>query len=126
MSNSWQLKTIYLYLISFVTLMMIIFGFISFVNNLARFAFPTNYNYYPTLMEIEREYINNKQETPPISELEQIREERMAYDQNRDRIYLLRDLIGSITVWLIPIPFYLFHWRKIEKELFHQEGDAKL
>ncbi|MBS4032275.1 MAG: hypothetical protein KGZ63_12775 [Clostridiales bacterium] len=123
MTQGWQLKNIYLYLVSFVTLMMIIFGLISFIHNLARASFPVDYSYYQTLMDIEREYTNNNREVPPVSELEQIRDERITSEQNRNRAYLLRDLIGSLTVWLIPIPFYIYHWRKIQYELFPRKGD---
>jgi hypothetical protein len=123
MTHGWQLKNIYLYLVSFVTLMMIIFGLIAFIHNMARFTFPVDYTYYQTLMDIEREYTNNNREVPPVSELEQIRDERITSEQNRNRAYLLRDLIGSLTVWLIPIPFYIYHWRKIQLELFPRKGD---
>lgn len=123
MTQGWQLKNIYLYLVSFVTLMMIIFGLIAFIHNLARVVLPVDYTYYQTLMDIEREYTNNNREVPTLSELEQIRDERITSEQNRNRAYLLRDLIGSLTVWLIPIPFYIYHWRKIQLELFPRKGD---
>jgi len=118
MNQGWQLKNIYLYLVSFVTLMMIIFGLIAFLNHVARLAFPTDYSYYQTLMDIEREYLNTNSPVPPLEELERIRSERVESDKARFRAFLLRDLIGSFFVWLIPIPFYLYHWRKIREELF--------
>ncbi len=118
MSTGWHPKNIYLYLVSFVTLMMIIFGLVAFLNNLTRVVFPVDYYYYPTLMEIEQEYNASGTDEVTVAELEKIREERISLDRERDRAWQLRELIGTLTVWLIPIPFYLYHWRRIRKDLF--------
>ncbi len=118
MSTGWHPKNIYLYLVSFVTLMMIVFGLVAFLNNLTRFAVPTEYFHYPTLIDIEQEFLISKQEVPPVAELERIRDDRISLDKERDRAYRLRELIGTLAIWLIPIPFYLYHWRKIKQDLF--------
>ncbi|MBS4020936.1 MAG: hypothetical protein KGZ79_00740 [Dethiobacter sp.] len=125
MSTGWHPKNIYLYLVSFVTLMMIIFGLVAFLNNLTRLVVPTEYLHYPTLMEIEQEFIVSKQEVPPVAELERIRDNRISLDKARGRAYRMRDLIGTLAVWLIPIPFYLYHWRKIKQDLF-AAGEEKI
>ena len=123
MTQGWHLKSIYLYLVCFVTLMMIVFGFISFLSNVGRVIFPDQYSYYyQTLMEMEREYVNNKQEVPPVTEMERIRDERLTSERARARAFLLRDLISSLAVWLIPIPFYIYHWRRVREGLFPFKG----
>lgn len=122
MTQGWQLKSIYLYLVCFVTLMMIVFGFITFLNNTARLAFPVDYAYRQTLMDVEREYISQNRPVPPIAELEEIRTERLLRDQQNERTRTLRDLAGSFAVWLIPIPFYLYHWRKVKEDIFSDDG----
>lgn len=122
MTQGWQLRSIYLYLVCFVTLLMIVFGFISFLNNAARLLFPVNYSYRQTIMDVEREYLSQNRPVPPVAELEQIRDERMQKELNNERIRFLRDLIGSFAVWLIPIPFYLYHWRKVKNELINEGG----
>jgi hypothetical protein len=121
MTQGWQFKSIYLYLVCFVTLMMIVFGLIAFINNVTRFVFPVDYKIHLTLMDLEREYINTGGNVPPVSELEEIREERLQTQRETNRAYLLRDLLGSLAVWLIPIPFYLYHWRKVREDLFAQK-----
>jgi len=121
-SQGWQLKNIYLYLVSFVTLMMILFGLIAFANNVARFLFPADYLYYQTLMDIEREYTSTGRESPPLTELERIKDERMESERTRNRAYTLRDMIGTLSVWLIPLPFYFYHWRKIKEDILTHEG----
>ncbi|MBT9147673.1 MAG: hypothetical protein DDT32_01438 [Syntrophomonadaceae bacterium] len=50
MTQGWPLRNIYLYLVCFVTLMMVLFGFISFLNSVARLAFPIDYSYRQTIM----------------------------------------------------------------------------
>lgn len=123
MTQGWHLKSIYLYLVCLVTLMMIVFGFITFLSNVGRVIFPDQYSYYyQTLMDMESEYVNNKQEVPAVTEMERIRDERLNNERVRARAYLLRDLIGSLAVWLIPIPFYLYHWRRVKEGLFPVKG----
>ncbi len=128
MSQGWSIRNIYMYLISFVTLMMVLFGIISFLNNTARFFLETDYRYYITLMDIEQEYLNTGRDVPPVKELERIREERHLAGQEEDylrnRAYRLRNLIGSLAVWLVPLPFYLYHWRKIKEEHYPPRGGA--
>lgn len=125
MSRGWHIRNIYLYLVCFVTLMMVVFGFITFLNNTARLVFPVEYSYRPTLMDVEREYLSSGRDVPPVAELEQIRDERVLREKERERAFKLRDLVGSLTFWLIPIPFYLYHWRKIRTELFPEKGGVQ-
>ncbi|NLM45661.1 MAG: hypothetical protein GX200_02510 [Firmicutes bacterium] len=128
MSRDWQLKNIYLYLVCFVTLMMIIFGVIFFCQNVVSYFVPVHYSSYLTLMDIEQEYLQAGKEVPPLEELKALRDSRNAQNeqmQKNDRIYRLRSLAGSLAVWLIPLPFYLYHWRKIKEDLFSAgEGRA--
>lgn len=126
MGQGWHIKNIYLYLVSLVTLMMIVFGSIIFLDNVGRMIFPTDYQHRMTLMDLEREYINTDTELPAISELERIRDERFADEQARSRIISLRNLVRSLFIWLVPIPFYLFHWKKIKSELFRNGGEARV
>jgi len=122
MDGGWQIRNIYLYLVAFVTLMMIVFGMAAFLNNVARLVFPLDYRYYVTLMDVENEYINAGREAPPLEELKRLQQERMDINMSRDRAYKIRELIGSLAVWLVALPFYLFHWRKIKVELFSGGG----
>jgi hypothetical protein len=122
MTQGWPLKSIYLYLVCFVTLLMIVFGFISFLHNTARLVFPVDYAYRQTLMNVEAEYLSTNRPVPPVAELEQIRDSRLEKERANERVRRLRDLLGSFAVWLIPVPFYLFHWRKVKEGLFAGEG----
>lgn len=126
MSQGWHLKNIYIYLVSFVTLMMIVFGLITFFRNAMNYVYPTSYSYYQTLMDIEYEYLNTNRPVPPVAELEKIREQRLELEKRSiqdNRINQMRNLISSLAVWLIPIPFYLYHWRRVKKDVFTEEGE---
>ena len=118
MPQGWQLRNIYLYLVCFVTLLIIVFGLVTFLNHAVNYFFPVSYHHYPTLMEIEEELFRNNEEVPSVDKLEQIRDERVAQVESRDNTRKLRTLVSSLAVWIIPIPFYLYHWRKIKRELF--------
>lgn len=125
MTGEWQVKNIYFYLVCFVTLMMIIGGIVSTLNTSLELIFPWNYS--PTLMDLSlqeaphdryeqlpklREYL---QENPPDwQKLEENRAAQEKRDADRDRIYKLRNLIGSLALFLIPMPFYYYHWKKIK------------
>ena len=126
MSRDWQLKNIYLYLVCFVTLMMIVFGLIFFSQNVVSYFVPAHhYATYLTLMDIEQEYLQAGREVPPLEELEAIRNSRNVQEEQlrkNDRIYQLRSLVGSLAAWLIPLLFYLYHWRKIREDLFSAQG----
>ncbi len=122
MGGGWQMRNIYLYLVCFVTLMMIVFGLAAFLNNAARLAFPLDYRYYITLMDLEAEFVNAGKEVPSLEELRSLQQERMDAVEARERAYLLRDLISSLTVWLVALPFYLFHWKKVKREVLNSGG----
>ena len=137
MTGGWQVKNIYFYLVCFVTLMMIISGIVSTLNTSLDLIYPWNYS--PTLMDIylqEAPYNRYDQlpklrehlsENPPDWEkLEEMRAEREGLDMERDRIYKLRNLIGSLALFLIPLPFYYYHWKKIKPEPMDSGGGADI
>jgi hypothetical protein len=122
MDGGWQMRNIYLYLVTFVTLMMIIFGMVAFFNSVARFIFPQEYRTYITLMDVEAEYTSAGRDVPAQSELSRLRQERMDSDVTRTRAYRVRDLVSSLAVWAVALPFYLYHWKKIKVELLANGG----
>lgn len=123
MERGFTIRSIYLYMVSLVTLLMLVFGLIFFVNSAIRLAMPTDYTYYRTIMDIEREYLDAGLPFPGIPELEQIRDQRMTEDILLNRNFRLRETVGALAVWLIPLPFYLYHWNKIKKEYIPKEDE---
>lgn len=102
-----KLRSIYLYLVSFVSLMMIIMGVIFTVQNITDVMFPTNYYYemYPA------------EKTGDLSE-----EEKQQYEENQKKYYentiveSKKNVAKSVAVVVVALPTFVYHWRKVEKE----------
>lgn len=102
-----RLRNVYLYLVSFVSLMLILIGLIFTIQNLTDLLFPTNY-YYDTL---------------PIDKNRQMtEEEKKAYEESQrkseqnQRTERSKNVAKSTSVVIVALPSFIYHWRKIEKE----------
>ncbi len=102
-----RLRNVYLYFVSFVSLMLILIGLIFTIQNLADLLFPTNY-YYDTL---------------PIDKNRQMtEEEKKAYEESQrkseqnQRTERSKNVAKSTAVVIVALPSFIYHWRKIEKE----------
>lgn len=102
-----KLRNVYLYLVSFVALMMILIGLIFTVQNITDVLFPTNY-YYETV-PIEKEKAMSEEEKKSYEESRRINEQNQ---RNQDK----KDVAKSIAVVVVALPTFAYHWRKIEKE----------
>lgn len=122
MDGGWQMRNIYLYLVALVTLMMIVFGMVAFFNNAARFLMPVEYRSYITLMDVEAELVNSGRDVPSQNELSSLRQERMDNEDVRNQAYRVRELVSSLAIWVVALPFYLYHWKKIKLELLGNGG----
>lgn len=107
-----KLRSIYLYLVSFVSLMMILMGVIFTVQNITDVMFPTNYYYemYPA------------EKTGDLS-----KEEQQKYEENQKRYYentiieSKKNVAKSVAVVIVALPTFVYHWRKVEKEKNEQK-----
>lgn len=115
---AWEIRSTYLYLVCFATLMMVIVGTVMTVRNALDLALPTE-PYRPTPVELyERTRVHpgvhpGAVEPAPFTreELQQMADEeaeRMRREQRRSDV---RDLLGSLALLLIAAPVYLYHWR---------------
>lgn len=107
-----KLRNVYLYLVSFVSLMMILMGVIFTVQNITDVIFPTNYYY----------------ESPPAEKIGSLSvEEQKNYEENQKRqeenrnIESKKNVVKSIAVVIVALPTFAYHWRKIEKEKSDQK-----
>lgn len=100
-----NLRLLYLYLFSFVGLLIVVFGSISMVNlGLKAFVFKDAdvYETYPVMNE-KGIAVNNPEEDKA----------RQMRDVTRQR---QRELAQSISMILVGLPLYLYHWKTIQKE----------
>jgi hypothetical protein len=102
----FSLRLLYLYLFSFVGLLITVIGSIQIVDlTLKSYVFKVNeYAYYPEMMPVE----GGK---PMISPEEG--QKRNAAEQANDR---KRQLSNSLAMIVIGAPLYLYHWKTIKKE----------
>lgn len=103
-----RLRNIYLYLVSFVALMMIIIGLIFTVQNLTDVIFPTNYYYY-NAVPIDKSQGMTEEEKKDYEESQRISEQNQRTENKKS-------VAKSISVVVIALPTFIYHWRKIEKE----------
>ncbi len=102
-----KLRSIYLYLVSFVALMMILIGLIFTVQNITDVLFPTNY-YYESL-PIEKTGGMTEEEIKRYEESQKI-------NQQNQQTNSKKNVAKSVAVVIVALPTFAYHWRKIEKE----------
>lgn len=102
-----KLRNVYLYLVSFVALMMILIGLIFTVQNITDVILPTNYYY----------------ESMPLDKDGNISDaDKKLYEENRQKneqnqnTQSKKNVAKSVAVVLVALPTFAYHWRKIEKE----------
>lgn len=107
-----KLRNLYLYLVSFVSLMMILMGIIFTVQNITDVMFPTNYNY---------EMISSEKSGALSVEDKKFYEENQKKIEENRNIENKKNVAKSIIVVLVALPTFGYHWRKVEKEKNEQK-----
>ena len=109
-----KLRNIYLYLVSFVSLMMILIGLIFTVQNITDVLFPTNY-YYET-PPIQKTPSMTEEEFKKYEEEQKINEYNQKMNYKNQLTNSKKNVAKSIAVVIVALPTFAYHWRKIEKE----------
>lgn len=100
----WSIKLLYLYLFSFVGLLIVVIGSIQMVNlGLKTYVFKDidRYEIY-----IDKSMPGSERESQVEAEARQERESRRQRE---------RELVNSISMITVGLPLYLYHWKKIQK-----------
>ena len=115
------IKNIYLYLVSFVALMMIIFSTADLLNiALKTFVFTKaddNYYYGPVACPVDA-----STSTPEIKgriECQDTAQQRKQNDDMRSA-QRQRDLVRDISMIIVAIPVFLYHWKIVRNK---EEGN---
>ena len=99
-----NIRIIYLYLFSFVGLLVVVFGSIQLVNlTLKVFVFPG-----ADVYEYSAPKIEGQRGPDPVEE-----QRRMARETHRQR---QRELSNAIAMIVVGLPLYLYHWKTIQQE----------
>lgn len=107
-TQHWNLRNLYLYLVCFVTLIITIFAAVSLVRSTVELLYPDPGYYGPG-------YYGPDRPEEDLSEEEAAEQQRLA--EQSQRRYAVLSLVGSGTTLLISVPLYVYHWRRIEREL---------
>ena len=114
--SRWSLRNIYLYLVSLITLIMVIVGAATSIRSVAELVYPDPYGggYYAEPVRPEK-----GGGTTDLTAEERAEQERLARAQSTRQGVL--SLAGNLAMVFIAGPLYLYHWRKIETELATDE-----
>ena len=101
----FNLRLLYLYLFSFVGLLITIIGSIQLLDlALKTYVFKvTEYSYYPEPVKLDGEMVVDQEELA----------RRNQEEQNSQR---KRQFSNSLAMLLVATPVYLYHWATIKKE----------
>ena len=116
MAGNWDIRRIYLYLVSFATLMMMIIGTVQFLQGVVNLAYP-NPQPGPMISEVKMSYSDAVKNNPKLTEADiqkQVEEERVQAAKSQ-RYYEIRAMISSLVMFVVALPVYFYHWRKIQR-----------
>lgn len=106
MQNRWDLRSIYLYLVCLVTLMMLIFGTAGLARNVVELFYPQPVAEAPMVTAVAPA----EQGYDP---------EQFAAEQEMQRQWATRSavlgLVGNLALVLVAGPLYRYHWRRVDQ-----------
>ena len=112
MRRDWNIRTIYLYLVCFVTLIMMIIGTVQTVDAIVTLAYPPPL-YYPTPEELKMQAPNQNVPVEVLQERARIEQQRQEQQVRYERV---RFLAGALALLVVALPIYMYHWRKVQEE----------
>lgn len=103
---SKYIRIIYLYIVSFITLGMLVGGIISFVNSVTEYFYPTDYIFF-------REENVDKYD---YKEYSLIDESETQIEKENARIRQIKEIATNTAIIVVAIPLYIYHWKKVQTE----------
>lgn len=112
--KSFSLRLLYLYLFSFVGLIITVIGIIRLIDlgmKIYIFNGADQYNYYVSTPVKEP-----GTETMTPEERTKYDEEQKVRQDEENRRNRQREVSGAVSMIVVGIPLYLYHWKTIQKE----------
>lgn len=106
-----NIRILYLYVVSFIALVMIVAGFISVVNSIASYCYPVVYYYHSSY---KYDDYNNKVYDYSYAE-------GLARETRNEKRESLREGISYSAVTVVGTCLFAYHWKKIQNE--RKEGE---
>jgi hypothetical protein len=109
---SKNIRTLYLYVVSFLSLMAMIYGTVSLVEKITNYIYPVAYmsSSYSSYDDIN--YTTKDVYNTTISKQQE--------ESNIQR-ETLKDIFTSIAVILVSVSLYSYHWTMVQKEEKREE-----
>lgn len=112
--KSFSIRLLYLYLFSFVGLLITVIGIIRLVDlgmKVYVFNNADQYTYYEVKPVIEPGETEMSEE-----EKQQTKEQEERRQREENRRTRQREVSGAVSMIIVGIPLYLYHWKTIQKE----------
>jgi len=91
-------RSLYLYAVCLITLMVVLFSTVSLINSIMNAVFPD-----PAYIDVYA-----KPENAPSAAL-------LAQQEENNQIQAIKNIFSSFTTIAIAAPLYLYHWRQTKK-----------
>ncbi|HHV71377.1 MAG TPA: hypothetical protein GXX38_02045 [Clostridia bacterium] len=115
------IRSLYLYAVSFATLMMIIFGTVNLIMSVVELAYPEP-GWGLTKSEIMLDKIRTlPREGGEISEqemalIEKQAEEQLQREEDNRKFSRVRRVAQAGAMLVVAVPIYLYHWKQVQKK----------
>jgi hypothetical protein len=114
--HKFSIRLLYLYLFAFVGLLITVIGIIRLVDlGMKVFIFQgaDNYSYYSSSRPLIKDPGVDTMTPEEQAQYDEIERRRVEEDNRKNR---QREVSGAISMVLVGIPLYLYHWKTIQKE----------
>ena len=111
----WSPRRVYLYLVSLITLVMMIVAVVSLARAVVELVYPE-----PGIYAVRVPAPGESPVAPEVDE-KQLQQQREAQRRSAQRRAVI-SLVGNATMLLVAGPLYRYHWRRIERGA--REGTA--
>lgn len=110
MESKWNVRTIYLYLICLITLVMIIFATGDLVREATQVILP------PPMSPGKVRTLPPMGKEGPGDFDPAAFEAQREWERQNQRYHAIRGIAGDIAMLALAVPIYLYHWRKVQNE----------
>ena len=110
MKSTWTPRSIYLYVVCLITLVMMIIGTVNMIKAITELAYPQPRPYPQMTIKASGEEALDLE-----AEARFIEEQREA-DRQRSQRNAMLSLVGNGALLVIAAPLYRYHWRQVQRE----------
>lgn len=126
---SKNIRILYLYIVSFITLCMMVGAFVGVVNTTVSYLAPS-VNYYGSVYPMTKEGVavdtsvssNTTSTTTGETTAIDNYKKGLAGERDVQKTKNLKSMFSAIAVLVVSAPLFIYHWSKIQKERKEEEA----